>query len=94
MDLEAQEKTKEPAINNCITFNGIIKTEPVMVADDYYAITVAGGLKEEQLPPIIIKSSKDSLSFFTVGKKIAGFGSLSKEGNDWVIWCIQTTELN
>jgi hypothetical protein len=52
------------------------------------------GLKEEQLPPIIIKSSKDSLSFFTVGKKIAGFGSLSKEGNDWVIWCIQTTELN
>lgn len=93
MDLEVQEKTKEPAINNCITFNGIIKTEPVMVADNYYAITVEG-LKEEQLPPIIIKSNKESLSFFTVGKKIAGFGSLSKEGNDWVIWCIQTAELN
>lgn len=90
--MEVQEQDKQP-INNCITFNGTIVKEPVKVANDYYAILIKGEKKEE-LPPIIIKSNDKDISFFSLNKKICGFGTVGKNNDEWIIWGFQFAEKN
>lgn len=87
MDSEVQEN--KPYFQHCVTFNGIITTEPVLVGENYVAFNVIGELNEE-FPLVIIESTLDvAKEHIKVGSKISGFGFLQKIDNDWVVMCKQ-----
>ncbi len=87
-------EAQAPQIANCITFNGILTTNPVDVGGGYFAFNLIGKNKEE-FPLILLKTSKEELhnnSLFA-NDYVAGVGFLKKMQEQWTIIVYQINRL-